>query len=198
MTEPSDWDWDRYSKLLRMTLRLTQLDPQLDPLLRARLDASEVISETLMRAYQAKDQCRAVSEGERIAWLKQILKNVARDMRGKEYADKRDPAREQSIHVLAAGSAVRLDAMLPNDKQSTPAQRLQREEELLLLAEAMDDLREEEREVILLRYFHGQTAKEAAEQLGKSPKAVAGLYQRGIQRLRKRLAHLREGQASLR
>jgi RNA polymerase sigma-70 factor (ECF subfamily) len=192
MTEPSDWDWERYRKLLKLVLRMTQLDPRL----RRRFDSSDLVQEALLKAIKAKDQCRGPSDGERIAWLKQILKNVAHDLLDREIAGKRDPDREQSIQALAAKSSFRLDAMLPDDKQSSPSERLMREEELVRLAEAMDDMSDEWQDVILLRCFHDLSVKEVATRLDKSDKAVAGLYLRGIHRLRKRLADLREGQGS--
>jgi RNA polymerase sigma-70 factor (ECF subfamily) len=187
-TNASDWDWERYRKILQLVLRVTQLDPRL----RRRFDSSDLVQETLAKAFAAWQQCKGQSDGERIAWLKKILKNVEHDLLDKELANKRGPGIEQSIHDLVEASSVYLDALLPDDKQSTPGERLQRAEELLRVAEAMAELSEAQRDVIILRYYHGQTVAEVADKLDLSPKAVAGKYQRGIHQLRQRLAYLRE------
>jgi RNA polymerase sigma-70 factor (subfamily 1) len=188
MTEPSDWDWERYRKLLKLILRTTQLDPRLRP----RFDSSDLVHEALLKAIKAREQCRGPSDGERIAWLKQILKNVVHDIHDRVFADKCHPGREQSIHDLTMASSLRLEALLPVDNQSTPVQRLEREEKLLRVAEALDELLESQRDVIILRHYHSQSVAEVMERLGLSDKAVSGLYQRGIRQLRERLSHMRE------
>ncbi len=188
MADGPDWDWERYRKLLHFVLRQTQLDPRL----KRRYDSSDLVQETLTKAAAAWRRCRALGEGERVAWLKQILKNVAHDLRDREFADKRDPAREQSIQALAAESSVRLEALLPDDRQSTPGERLEREEELLRVAEALDELRAAQRDVIILRHTFALPVEAVAARLGLTEKAVSGLYQRGLHQLRQRLARLRE------
>ena len=55
----------------------------LDPRLRAKLDESDVVQQTLLEAHRDWDQFRGSSTGERYAWLKQILarnlSNLLRD-----------------------------------------------------------------------------------------------------------------------
>jgi RNA polymerase sigma-70 factor (ECF subfamily) len=186
MADAFEWDWEHYRKLLHFLLRKDQLDPKY----RRRFDSSDVVQETLLRAAKYKDQCRGILPGERIAWMKKILKNVVHDMIEHENADKRNLDRDRSIHELAKESSRRLDALLPAD-QSTPAERAQREEELMRMAEAMEELEEAQRDVLILRFYYALSLKAIAEQLGKSETSIGRLYHRGLAKLRERLAYLR-------
>jgi RNA polymerase sigma factor (sigma-70 family) len=174
MSETSDWDWGRYHKVLHLVLRVTQLHPLLTN------DKSELVQEALVKAIQAKHQCRATCDGGRIAWLKTILKNVAHDWLEKKLAEKNGGGHVQSIHDLVVGSSKVIDAMLPDDAQPTPSERLMREEELLRIAEAVADLRELQRDVLILRHFHKASVAEITAQLKPihptlTKRAVAGL-----------------------
>src|SRR4029079_11466210 len=48
-------------------------DIKLDRRLRTRIDASDIVQETMMRAYVAWDNFRGNEPAQRIAWLRQIL-----------------------------------------------------------------------------------------------------------------------------
>src|ERR1700738_1008847 len=85
---------------------------QLDPRLRAKLDPSDLVQQTLLQAYQGLPQFRGQSEAELAAWLRQILDrhlaNATRDL-GRT---KRDVARERSLEGTLAESSARLEAWL--------------------------------------------------------------------------------------
>ena len=66
----------------------------LDPRLRAKLDESDVVQQTLLEAHRDWDQFRGSSTGERYAWLKQILaRNLSNLLRDFTRA-RRDVSRE--------------------------------------------------------------------------------------------------------
>ena len=48
-------------------------ESKLDRRLRAKIDPSDIVQETMLAAIRAWDDYRGSSEGERLAWLRQIL-----------------------------------------------------------------------------------------------------------------------------
>jgi RNA polymerase sigma-70 factor (ECF subfamily) len=156
---------------------------QLDARLRGKLDASDVVQETMLEAYRSQKQLRGSTEPERVAWLRQILAhNLADAIRGFRRA-KRDVARERSLERALEQSSARLEAWLAAE-QSSPSQRAMRTERLLQVAEAMETLPDAQREAVELHYWQGRSLAEISEHLGRSVPAVAGLIQRGLKKLR--------------
>ncbi len=156
---------------------------QLSPLVQAKLDASDVVQQTLTRALERLDQFRGSTEAEMAAWLRQILTrqlaNAVRDLR----RDKRDAARERSLEAALNESSTRLEAYLAAD-QSSPSQRAERHEQVLRMAEALTTLPEAQCEALVLHHLQGWTLEQVARHLGRSETAVAGLIKRGLKALR--------------
>jgi RNA polymerase sigma-70 factor (ECF subfamily) len=172
---------ERFRSYLYLLARL-----QLNPRFQGKLDASDVVQQTLARALEALDQFRGSGDAEMAAWLRQILTrhlaNTLRDLgRGK-----RDIARERSLEATLTQSSARLEAWLAAD-QSSPSQRAERNEQVLHLAEAMATLPEAQCEALTLHHLHGWTLEEVSRQIGRSETAVAGLIKRGLKALRRQL-----------
>lgn len=151
--------------------------------LQAKLDASDIVQQTLLQAHQAWGQYRGGSEAELTAWLRQILtRNVAHAARDLGRA-KRDAALERSLEELLADSSARIEGWLAAE-QSSPSQRADRNEQLVLLAAGLEKLPEMQRQALVLHYLQGWSLAEVARHLGRSTAAVAGLLQRGLKQLR--------------
>ena len=178
--DPAGKILERFREYLCLLARM-----HLDARLRAKLDPSDIVQQTLLEAHQAIGQFRGRTDGERAAWLRQILarnlSNVARDM-GRA---KRDVTRERSLEAALDQSSSRLAWLAA--EQSSPSQKADRNEQLLRLAEAMAELPEPQREVVVLRHCQSLPLAEIAEQIGRTPAAVAGLLHRGLEALRARL-----------
>jgi RNA polymerase sigma-70 factor (ECF subfamily) len=67
---------------------------------------------------------------------------------------------------------------------SSPSAALHRDERANALAQAMLKLTPEQRQAIILKYWHDATLAEIGEELNKSTEAVAGLIFRGMQKLK--------------
>jgi RNA polymerase sigma-70 factor, ECF subfamily len=177
-------DLEQHRDYLRILARL-----QLGPALRGKLDPSDLVQLTLLKAHQAIDQFRGSTEQELAAWLRQILArtlaNVARDQgRGR-----RDLARERSLERSLEESSTRLGAWLVAE-QSSPSQRAVRHEHAVLVVRALAGLPEAQREALLLKHCQGWSLAEIGQHLDRSPTAVASLLQRGLKQLRQHLRAL--------
>src|SRR5205814_5374688 len=68
--------------------------------------------------------------------------------------------------------------------QSTPSERASRREQDGLLAEALEKLPEDYREVIVLRHLEGLTFPEVAQRMGRTLDSVEKLWLRAVTRMR--------------
>jgi len=175
---------EQFRDYLRLLARL-----QIDARLRGKLDPSDLVQQTLLKAHQAQDQFRGSSPAEQAAWLRQILsRTLANAIRDYTRA-KRDVTLERSLQSSLDQSSARLEAWLVAD-QATPSEIAQRNEQLLTLARAMSDLPEAMREVLLLKHCQGWSVAEIGEHLGRSRASIASLLRRGLKHLRE---HLHDG-----
>ena len=152
----------------------------------ARLDASDLVQQTLLDAHRQRQQFRGEGPAEMAAWLRRMLACNLADALRALHRGKRDVNRERSLEAELAESSARLASWLAAD-QSSPSQRAMRNEQELRLADALAALPDVQREAIVLHYWQGCTLAQTAEQLGRSPASVAGLLQRGLKTLRELL-----------
>lgn len=159
---------------------------QLDPHWQAKVDLSGIVQTTLLEAHQAADQLRAQTEAQRLAWLRRILANNLTDELRKWMTAARDPRREVSIEQRLAQSSQHLSQWLAGD-DPTPSTTLCREERVLRVVAALDELPAAQREALFLQHWHGWPLAQIAEHMQKTPAAVAGLLKRGLKQLRDKL-----------
>jgi RNA polymerase sigma-70 factor (ECF subfamily) len=156
------------------------------PWLAAKLDASDVVQQALLKAHAAREQFRGQTAAEMAVWLRQILtRTLANELRALGQ-QKRDAGAERSLQADLDASSCRLDAWLVAD-QSTPSEQVGRRERAAALASAVEALPSEQQEVVLLKHCHGLALADIAARLGRSQAAVAGLLRRGLERLRELL-----------
>jgi RNA polymerase sigma-70 factor (ECF subfamily) len=180
MPAAPDWDADRGYLLVLARLRLPAW-------LRAKVEASDVVQQTLLRAHAHANQLRADSADGRRAWLRQILANVIHDAARRFTADARDASREQVIRRGLDESSARLDALIAAD-QSSPSRRVNRVDELVRLTTAIERLPPDQRTAVELKHLEGWSVNRIAAEMGKSAEAVGGLLRRGMAALRAALA----------
>ena len=155
----------------------------LDRRLRGKLDASDLVQQTLLRAQAALPEFRERSPEVLAAWLRKILANELIDAARHFRRDRRDLARERSLQADLDQSASGLQGWLAAD-QTSPSAAAVRNEELLRLANALLELPEEMRDVVVLKHLRNVPLQEIAAQTGRTVPAVAGLLRRGLAKLR--------------
>ena len=158
----------------------------LGPLLQARMDASDIVQQTLLEAHRKFDQFRGTTEAELAAWLRKMLALNVQDLLRAQGRQKRDASREQSLDASLDETVSRLEAWV-EAVQTSPSGRLSRDEQIMRLASAMEQLPEAQRMAIELHHLHGMSLAETGERLDRSLPAVAGLLRRGLSRLRELL-----------
>ena len=181
MATPESSGLDRFRSYLLVLARAG-----LDPRVRPKIDPSDVVQQTLLEAYAAVDQFRGETTSELAAWLRQImarnLANLGRDFT----RAKRDVRREAKAPDNPDESNARLEALLAAGG-SSPSRLMDRAEQLLRLATALQHLPQAQREAVELRYLNGLPLADIAQQLDRTAPAVAGLLHRGLARLRELL-----------
>ncbi len=183
MTAPtSEIDLERFRNYLRVLAEI-----QLGARLRSKVDASDIVQQSMLEAHQGLNKATFHSEGELIAWLRKILAhnllNVARDFG----AQKRDVSRERSLAAEIDDNSARLEGLLASN-QSTPSQQAVRNENATRLASALAELPDAQRRAVVLKHFHGKSVEEIARELDRTPLAIGGLLKRGLQKLRETMA----------
>jgi RNA polymerase sigma-70 factor, ECF subfamily len=158
----------------------------LDRRLRGKLDASDVVQQTLLRAYSALGELREREPEVLAAWLRRILARTLADAVKHFERDKRDINLERSLEADIDRSASGFAAWLAAD-QTSPSGRAERNEELLRMVEALAQLPDLMREVVVLKHCQGLTLQQIGEQIGRSVPAVASLLRRGLEALRNQL-----------
>jgi RNA polymerase sigma-70 factor (ECF subfamily) len=158
----------------------------LDRRLRGKLDPSDVVQQTMLRAYSALTEVRDDRPEVLVAWLRKILARTLADAVKYHERDKRDVALERSLEADLDRSASGFAAWLAAD-QTSPSGRAERNEELLRMVAALVTLPDAMREVVVLKHCQGLTLQQIAERIGRSVPAIASLLRRGLAELRTRL-----------
>ena len=158
----------------------------LDGRLRGKVDPSDIVQDTLLKAHEHRGQLRGQTEAQRRAWLRQILANtladlVRRFLRGR----KRNLGLEQSLDDEVRQSSAQLAARLV-DRGAAPEAEAEGQERLLWLAEGLAELPADQQQAVRLKHLRGLSVADIAQEMGKTSAAVAGLLRRGLEALRQR------------
>src|SRR5262249_46316508 len=171
-----------YRNYLTLLARL-----QIGRRLQGKVDAADLVQETFLKAHRDLARFRGRTEAELVHWLRQILvANLAMLVRRYCGTQRRDVRLECELAVALDHSSRILDRGLVA-ADSSPSQRAARREQAVLLANALQQLPEDYREVIILRHMEGLAFPEVARQMGRTLDSVKKLWTRGLVQLRRSL-----------
>jgi RNA polymerase sigma-70 factor (ECF subfamily) len=166
---------------------------RLDPALAGRVDASDIVQDVMLEVSQRLADYLRDPVMPFHLWVRHIAKDHMIDAhRRHRQAQRRSLDREQPIvpAALADKSSLELAGQFL-DRELTPATAAVRHELQRRMQQAVAELEEDDREIILMRHYEQLSNQEVAAALGLSEAAASMRHLRAVRRLREAL--LREG-----
>jgi RNA polymerase sigma-70 factor (ECF subfamily) len=152
--------------------------------LQGKVDASDLVQETFLKAHRDFVRFRGSTEAEWVSWLREILGcNLAHQVRRYCGTQRRNVRLERQLMNELNASSRLMDRALVG-RQSSPSQRAARREQAVLLAGALAQLPQDYREVIVLSHLQGMSFPEVARSMGRTLDSVKNLWARALARLR--------------
>ncbi|HET6880364.1 MAG TPA: sigma-70 family RNA polymerase sigma factor [Pirellulales bacterium] len=159
---------------------------ELPACLRGRVEASDIVQQTLLDAWRGLGGFRGKTQAERLAWLRAILRRVVLQQgRSRLGTEKRGRGSERLQSELALTES-RIESLAGGDRP-TPAEQAATNEASLLLARAIESLSPDDQQLIRLRHFEQLSHEAIAVQLGCSPATVRMRWVRALRKLRDQL-----------
>jgi RNA polymerase sigma-70 factor (ECF subfamily) len=153
--------------------------------LKSRFDASDIVQQTLLQAHNTFERFRGSTEQELLAWLRQILAHVLANYVRHHLGTQRCNVRlECEMDAQLDRSSQGLERWFADPRASTPSAHAARRERAVILAEALEQLPDDYREVLLLRHVEELSFPEISEQMNRSLDSVKNLWARALGRIR--------------
>jgi RNA polymerase sigma-70 factor, ECF subfamily len=155
--------YDRVRRIVRVNM---------SPALQARVEPDDLVNSAMAKAFQIFERFEYREPASLINWLAAIALNKVRDR-----ARKFDRRAEMELEALCGGGTSSA-GFEPSASQTSPPDRVEREELRALVDECIARLSDEHREVILMRDYEGGSWRYVGERMGRSDKAAHMLYVR--------------------
>jgi RNA polymerase sigma-70 factor (ECF subfamily) len=146
--------------------------------LRSKLESMDLVQDALICALRDLGDFTYRNEGDFLRWLTKIAENRLKDNIDKLHTDKRDIRREIRLDDKEPTTGRVLVGTAGPIEATTPSVIMSRKEDLDKLEKAMDKLRPEYREVIILAKIEELSYSQIGDRLGKSIGAVKMLVSR--------------------
>ena len=148
--------------------------------IRSKLDSMDVVQDAFILALQDLDDFTYRDEGDFLRWMSKIVENRIRDNMKKLHSDKRNIRKEVPLRNDLTTMQRRFEGDVGPMATTTPSVIVSQREDLDKLEKAINKLRPEYREAIILRKIEGLSYKEIGTRLGKSTDAVGMLVSRAM------------------
>jgi RNA polymerase sigma-70 factor (ECF subfamily) len=169
---------DSYRNYLRLLARTG-----IDASLQGKADPSDLVQDAMLKASQRFGQFRGANDAELAGWLRKILARCLSDFVRHYRTEGRRVRREQSLDELLNRSSQAMERILAADSTS-PSGSAQRRDLGVVLSDALAELGEEQREVIVLHHLEGLGWEEIAKRMRRTVGAVRMLWTRALKQLR--------------
>lgn len=128
------------------------------------MDIEEAIADSFIKLWRAKDQIKIGRNKSLKSYLYEIARNTARD--------KRRTLNKKSIYIM---DEIELKLQAPLNLEENFARKYNEE----ILHECLNETKEPDRSIFVLRYFYGEKIKDIAKRLKLNPKKVENILCRG-------------------
>jgi RNA polymerase sigma-70 factor (ECF subfamily) len=177
--------FDKHRDKLR---RMVQL--RLDHRLAGRVSASDVLQEAYIDALKRVEHYFDKPDQPFFGWLRLVVGQRLADVHREHLAQKRNASRDVPIHAGAPGADSACIAALLLGNLTSPSHAATKNEALVRLEEALEQMDPVDREVLALRHFEELSNTETASLLGIQPAAASKRYVRALARLKQILETL--------
>ena len=152
--------------------------------LQGKTDPADMVQETFLEAHRRFNQFHGVAEAELVGWLRSILGGQLAHLVRRYLGTKRRDVRlereitddlDRSSHALGRDLLAR---------GSSPSQQAARRESAVMLADALEQLPDDYREVLVLRHLEGLAFPDVSRRMGRTLDSVEKLWVRALDRLR--------------
>ena len=150
----------------------------LDDRAAGRLDASDLVQQTCLSVHKQIGEFQGQDPAQFAAWLQQIhernIRNAVRDQlhTRKRAIDREERLADRDVHAVG---------------QSSPSQRVVRNEESVRLAKAIAQLSPDEQEALRRRFLEGQSLAEVAREMNLTKDALVWLMKRAMKNVKRYL-----------
>ncbi len=177
---------ERYRNYMRLLIRL-----QVAPRVLCKLDIESLLEEIWREIHKKTALFRGASEGEFLRWLRRVMGKVLADQARHDSGGKCLDLRDERalIDELDRSSSI-LDKNWAASRSSASQQEARRDL-AVLLADALQELPDDHREVIILRQLEGLRFPDVACRLGQTEESVKSAWVHALVRLRFTLEGLR-------
>ena len=180
-----------YRNYLRMVVR-TGLGPKL----RERVELSDVVQEALVEVVRQFPQFTGQNEAALVGWLRRLVGQKLADL-GRYHSRAKRAAGGAALPLDApwgegaggggeSGGGGKLLDMLALS-QTSPSEAASRRELIVVLADALHGLPEQEAEVLWLYFADALSFEAIGDRLGVSRKSVRGIFARGLKGLQRHM-----------
>lgn len=156
-------------------------DQRLDDGLKGKLDASDVVQQSLLEAHRDFGEFRGASESELKSWISRLVVHNLMDA-GRRF---RQSQQRSVMKEVALTAETEFSAVKSSSSASSIFRRRETDDELL---RAVSELPERSQQILELRHRMGMSHAEIGRELGMTEVAARKLWSRIVEELQERLA----------